>query len=110
MPYIPNREDFTTIESQLATFLGSKQLSSGELNYLITRICVMYLKSQQTFVTDPRFEGKSVQDFRFNPMDFTYTQLSEIVKTLDCVKNEYWDRVMRVFEDLKKLQNGDVYD
>lgn len=61
--------------------------TAGELNYVITRICDMFLRASQK----------------------KYSNHNEIVGVLECVKQEYLRRIVAVYEDAKLKENGDVY-
>jgi hypothetical protein len=60
----------------------------GELNYLITRLCLKYR------------EDKGVMD---------YETLNSIVGVLECAKQEFYRRMVSPYEDKKIRENGDVY-
>jgi hypothetical protein len=61
--------------------------SSGELNYAITELLKAYLKDN----------GKR------------YATLNDIIGALEGAKLEFYDRVVRAYEDQKRDENGDVY-
>jgi hypothetical protein len=61
-------------------------MNAGELNYLVTRLVVDYLGA------DPR-----------------YSKYNEVVGVLECAKLELYRRMVAVYEDTKKEENGDVY-
>lgn len=89
MPYIPqhDREEF---EFGLLVLKGKVQergLSNGELNFLLTKLCLMYLDRH----------GES------------YNTISDVVKALECCKLEFYRRVAAVYESDKIALNGDVY-
>lgn len=60
----------------------------GELNYAITSLLTGYVKRK----------------------GLTYTQLNDCMGALEGAKAEFYRRVVVNFEDLKKHQNGDVYE
>lgn len=60
----------------------------GELNYLVTMICLRYLTSQE----------------------LRYHTLNTIVGALECAKQEFVRRVVSPYEDDAMFANGDVYD
>lgn len=64
-----------------------KPLTAGELNYLITSMCINYLFTK----------GKS------------YQTINDIVGALEGCKLEFYRRVAAPYEDLKIKENGDVY-
>ena len=61
--------------------------SAGELNFYITTTIRQYL------------ESKGVN----------YANMNEIVGVLECVKQEFYARKMRPYEDIQIKDNGDVY-
>jgi len=89
MPYIPtaDRERFEFALDSLATQAAAYGLSNGELNYLLTRLGLMYLDRH----------GKS------------YNTISDVIKAMECAKLEFYRRVAAPYEDDKARQNGDVY-
>lgn len=62
----------------------------GELNYAITTMCNKFLADHEAPVP-------------------SYTDLNAVIGVLECVKLEYYRRVVAPYEDIKKTQNGDVY-
>lgn len=82
MPYI-------TGDRRMSIRHGELPKSAGELNYAITMM---------------------VQDFlHTNYMGESYTGYNEAIGVLECVKLELYRRQVSHYEDLKKIQNGDVY-
>jgi len=67
----------------------------GELNYVITRVILGYLKSHA-----PHPQAACA---------FNYAGLNEIVGVLECVKQEFLRRVVAPYENGKIAENGDVY-
>jgi len=59
----------------------------GELNYLISYICNEYM----------------------NQEGLRYQTINNIIGVLECAKQEFYRRVATPYEDLKILENGDVY-
>ena len=86
MPYVKlaSRNRFENTLHQLVKNLPA---DAGELNYLITRICDIYVQ----------VKGKN------------YANLNEVIGVIECVKQEYYRRVAAPYEDGKIAQNGDVY-
>jgi hypothetical protein len=80
MPYIDplNRE---------AVDAGCPPNTAGELNYMITQLCIRYMK----------LKGKS------------YQTINDIVGALEGAKLEFYRRVAAPYEDEKVKENGDVY-
>ena len=64
-------------------------LDAGDLNYSITKLVCSYLLNK------PRSN---------------YCALNEVIGVLDCVKFELYDRIVRPYEYMKQIKNGDVYD
>lgn len=61
-------------------------VNAGELNYLITELCLDYLNGHKSYVG-----------------------YNEVVGVLECAKLEFYRRVVSPYEDLKKNENGDIY-
>lgn len=81
MPYI----DLIT-RQQLAA--GDTPMSPGELNYLLTMMCLEFLNTTQR----------------------KYSDYNTIVGALECVKQEFYRRAVVPYEDKKIKENGDVYE
>ena len=60
----------------------------GELNYVLTKICIEYLSSKK---------------------EVHYADLNDIIGVLECCKQEFYRRVVVPYEDAKISENGDVY-
>ncbi len=60
--------------------------TAGDLNYLVTKMCVAYLGTA-----------------------FTYTRLNEVIGVLACAQAELYRRVAAPYEQQKEHENGDVY-
>lgn len=82
MPYIPS-SDRQAIDAMVRP-ARLPFLSSGQLNYLITKILLH---------TEPS----------------SYMDYMALVGTLECVKLELYRRAVARYEDGKKKENGDVY-
>lgn len=67
--------------------LGEPTLGAGELNYLLTELCLEYMEDHD--------EG--------------YATLNDIVGALELCKMEFNRRVVTPYEDKKIEDNGDVY-
>lgn len=85
MPYIPykNRGKFDTIIDSFS----SKIETTGELNYVLTRILCLWLLEQ----------------------GLNYEFFNRAIGVLECIKQELYRRVGIGYEDIKIHQNGDVY-
>ena len=87
MPYIvPERQ--AEIDPHLKEFFEkiSGVNDSGELNYIITQICI----------------GVTEAGYR-------YEDLNRIMGVLECAKAEFYRRIIAPYEETKKMTNGDVY-
>jgi hypothetical protein len=85
MPYIKKvfRSPMDTHIEELAKLAQTP----GDLNYIISRLASLTL----------HYEGKS------------YNVLNALVGALECAKLEMYRRVAAPYEDLKIVENGDVY-
>jgi len=59
----------------------------GDLNFLVTTLCVGYLQSR----------------------DMSYTFLNDVIGVLEAAKLEFYRRAAAPYEDGKIAANGDVY-
>jgi Domain of unknown function (DUF6899) len=86
MPYIErcDRIGLDKIVSQIPIIA----MSSGDLNYLITTILLKYLRCVK---------------------NYQYSDLNIIIGVLECVKQEFYRRVVTPYEEEKRRENGDVY-
>jgi len=88
MPYITqesrNRLDFEF--SQISGTLNAE--TSGELNYLFSRLIKQYIDNQEKFC---------------------YQTINDIVGALEGAKLEFYARIARPYEEGKINSNGDVY-
>jgi len=85
MPYIQSnrREVFDTSIEELI----DKVENEGELNYVITKLCLGYLKK----------------------FSIRYSTLNTIIGVLSCSIQEFYRRIVGNYEEKKKKENGDVY-
>ncbi len=81
MPYIAKENRAQLLERP------NNPMDAGELNYLITRLCVGYL----------------------NRSNMKYTDYNEIIGVLECAKQEFYRRAIVPYEDRKIIIAGDVY-
>jgi len=79
MPYID--------EKKRSLARDGKPKDAGELNYLITTTLLKYLEEH----------GKN------------YQIINEIMGALECAKTEFYRRIVVPYEDIKKEDNGDIY-
>jgi len=61
--------------------------SVGELNYMITELCRLWIDEHGT----------------------SYTSINDVIGILECAKQEFYRRVAVPYEETKKAENGDVY-
>lgn len=80
MPYVEKDE-------RAALNKGAPAYTSGQLNYLLTKLCVEYI-------------GR---------IGASYATFNEVVGALECCKQELYRRMVAPYEDLKRGENGDVY-
>jgi len=85
MPYIDKQERLRF--DPLTARLSHRVTTPGELNYVITTLCLDYLEASQG----------SYQDF------------NEVIGVLECAKLELYRRAVALYEDKKIAENGDVY-
>lgn len=85
MPYIvPNRRE--AFEEWLVRGPGLLKSSSGDLNYIITRLCQQWLGGAESY-----------EDYK------------DVIGILETVKLEFYRRALAPYEDAKIQENGDVY-
>ena len=96
MPYIKEesrkqieRAGFDPANVDKLAALGEVLCTPGELNYVITKVCLGYL------------------GLGGGPH---YAEFNEVIGVLECVKQELYRRAVAPYEDLKIQENGDVYD
>lgn len=86
MPYIKinNRERFVNLP---LSELGKSDINVGELNFILSTVINNYLQT------------KSVN----------YNNLNEVIGVLECCKQELYRRIVAPYENIKIIENGDVY-
>ena len=84
MPYI-DPKDRAAIDPVIESVLNTN-LSSGELNYVITRLCQQYLANHKP----------------------NYSTMNNIIGVLECAKQEFYRRIAAPYENEKIKLNGDV--
>lgn len=62
-------------------------IDAGELNYLITKMCIHYIKNNEA----------------------RYQSINDVIGALEGAKLEFYRRYAAPYEDEKIKQNGDVY-
>ncbi len=84
MPYI-KQEERLKLDEKIES-LNTNIETEGQLNYVITRLCIRYLQKNGT----------------------CYKVLNIIDGVLDCAKQEFYRRFIAPYEDKKIKENGDV--
>jgi hypothetical protein len=89
MPYIKpeDRKHFDLVLLEFESALELHGCTPGELNYVISSLCSLYLKRK----------GEA------------YTYHNDILGVLEGVKQEWYRRKVAPYEDKKIVENGDVY-
>lgn len=88
MPYITQdaRKKFTQYNLE---HIGLECESEGELNYVLTKICIGFLAK------------KSVIKYSF---------LNAIIGVLECCKLEFYRKIVSNYEQVKEKENGEIYE
>jgi hypothetical protein len=81
MPYIGKDRRYEIMSE------GDAPTCSGELNFVITMMCLDYI----------------------NHNGLSYTTLNEIHGALSCVDKEFYRRLTAQYEDKKIRENGDIF-
>ena len=89
-PYIPQDRRREINEE------GDSPETWGELTYCINK-----------FVMD--FWNEMKDEAEIDDMTLGYTELSSIMGVLECVKQEFYRRMVAPYEDKKCEENGDVF-
>ncbi len=86
MPYI-HQKDRERIKPHIDKFWGECRLGTeGEMNYVITQLLELYRRG-----------------------GYAYSKFNELIGLLECIKLEYYRRMVASYEDTKMKENGDVY-
>jgi hypothetical protein len=88
MPYIKpgERHDYDDWIAQLPIPLVSGEIPAGHLNYVLTCLCLKYLKANGT----------------------SYKTYNDMIGVLECAKLEMYRRHVSHYEEEKMEENGDV--
>lgn len=86
MPYI-KAEDRPQFVDALNAVFSNIPANAGELNYFLSKTCDMYAKERGV----------------------NYKTLNEVIGVLECVKQEYYRRIIAPYEEKKIVENGDIY-
>ncbi len=89
MPYI-KQERRKELDKEIDKLIENAK-AVGELNYIITKLLYGYIC---------KYAGVERLD---------YSACNAIIGVLECVKQEFYRRVMSSYESKKMLENGDVY-
>ncbi len=68
--------------------IGHPPGDAGELNYLITNLCLFYIDNK----------------------DIKYQYINDVLGALEGAKLEFYRRLVAPYEDKKAVENGDVYE
>lgn len=85
MPYI-DQTSRDSLDTNIE-LLAKKILTSGEMNYVITKLLLSYL-GQRTKC---------------------YANYNEVIGVLECAKLEFYRRQIADYERVKMIENGDVF-
>lgn len=67
---------------------GDYPIGVGELNFILTSMCLEFLGPSE---------------------DLRYEDYNDVVGVLECVKQEFYRRMVAEYEDRKIEENGDVF-
>jgi hypothetical protein len=87
MPYI-KKDDRKKFAQILELVASGTPTTCGELNYLITKICHLYVDANKQ----------------------CYQTMNDIVGALECAKFEFYRRDIAHYEETKIKENGDIYE
>ena len=88
MPYIKPEERDALSHTVMHLENEAKTAHAGMVNYLITKLCSAWLVEHGV----------------------SYPSIASITGILENVKQEFYQRVARTYEDAKLKENGDVYN
>jgi hypothetical protein len=89
-------------------FKTPNELSSGDMNYLITQGCLYYLSKTEGKYADHQEIVDSLFEVRDSLPDHT-TTIDNRRGALLCCALEFYRRKIAPYEDEKRICNGDVY-
>lgn len=89
MPYIKQEE-----RGNMAQLLQPPK-TTGQLNYLLTSICLAYIRG---FNVENGIDSEAV----------SYTAINNVIGALESCKLEFYRRQAAPYEDKKVLDNGDI--
>jgi hypothetical protein len=79
---------YNNLDRRVEIDSGDSPETPGELNYLLTSLCLEYIGMAPVL---------------------SYELLNEVIGVLECAKMEFYRRVGVPYEENKILDNGDVY-
>jgi hypothetical protein len=87
MPYIKrgNRKFWDQVIQMIESENNNTDYEAGELNYFISRLLWRQMYSKKS-----------------------YKKANELMGLLECIKQEFYRRVVAPYEDIKAQENGDV--
>ncbi len=90
MPYINSdlRVIYDGIINEFEDLVEHEDISVGELNFLITSFMQIYVQTRGT----------------------SYQKINDIMGVLECVKQEFYRRLVVPYEELKRESNGEVFN
>ncbi len=91
MPYIPETERKgidKLLNEVLENIIDNNINTHGKLNYMISKIIHTFVEKQ----------------------GMNYQNLNNVIGMLECVKAEYYRRIVSPYEDIKKNENGEVFE
>lgn len=88
MPYIKKqeREKFAKVLQEFSELQKNTNLSSGDMNYLLTSILLEFSKKNQV----------------------NYAKYNEIIGVLECCKLEFYRKIITPYEKQKISENGSL--
>jgi len=91
MPYVDGVSRFIYEDGlqEIAEAFAESGAGDGDLNYVLTKVAIAWLMYHQP--------------------PFNYSLRGRVLLAFEAAKLEYYERVMRPYEDKKRAANGDVY-
>ena len=82
MPYVEKKQRSNIINGHIPPE------TPGELNYALSHVCREYMRKKHK----------------------RYSTFNDIIGALEAAKIEFYDRIVRPYEDKAIVRNGDIYD
>ncbi len=91
MPYIEDRDKIVYEQglNEITDAFARVGAGDGDLNYVLTKVAIAWLLYHQP--------------------PYNYSLRSAVMKAFTCAGFEWYERVMRPYEDKKREENGEVY-